>query len=350
MSGHFSEAAGPAAPKVLLIGFSNTAMPTGYATVLKYDFARECPGGEIVRVGLGALQPFAIPPFVRLADRQHGPFSHVLFEVNTSAFAIHPYRTEAIARELLADMVLTTREIGAGPAFLVLYRDFGGKVVVDFNAITRAFCAEYGIPVLDLAEGLIAEVGEHFVRSLVRDGVHTTTHGTRFQAERALPFLLEFVNAPLRPGASPAGKPVRRRFLDLADLLPELRHERVSLSNLELDLVLLGDGQTASLDLGRERLLEGIVHLYHLGGGRADIRLDDREAATVLTSIDRFSYYTRIGVQGFNAFRGERASKVRIDGVRAARDVALDRTPRDGEASPSVRQRLGPLLIAERDD
>ncbi|QLQ20244.1 MAG: hypothetical protein HZT43_19030 [Exiguobacterium profundum] len=51
------------------------------------------PGLQAFRVGLGALQPQVIPPYLRLAADRLGPFSHVLLEINSSAYALHPLST-----------------------------------------------------------------------------------------------------------------------------------------------------------------------------------------------------------------------------------------------------------------
>lgn len=328
-------------PRILLIGFSNTLM-FGYAPRVGQMFFDERPDVEIVRVGLGAQQPHVVPSFIRLAQDLRGPFSHVMLEINTSAFTFHRLSNDALARDLLADIVLTAQEIGAEPGFLILYRDYHGKTTIDFNAITRDFCAHYEIPMLDLAEGLLADRGPEFVRSILRDDVHTTPEGSRFLAEQVAPFMFAHVERTLQPRRPQPRQ--RRSYLDLGGLLPagQPTHS-VEVSKLTLDYAEVAEGASLEIDLGREREAIGLTYLYGPSGGLADLVFGAGGQTPTLASVDAMSHAVRLAVHPFNSFLGARGRTIAITNVRDAPDIAMLRA----EKTPPVRQYIGPLMTIE---
>ncbi|RAH99246.1 hypothetical protein DLJ53_22140 [Acuticoccus sediminis] len=337
-----SKTAGPDdGRKVLVVGFSNTLM-FGYAPRLKQSFMEARDGIDFVRVGLGAQQPHVVPAFIRLAARLHGPFSHVLFEINTSAFTRHPLSSDELAVELLSDIVLTAQEVGAEPGFVILYRDYGDTRTIDFNALTRTFCAAHGVPVLDRAEGLLAERGEPFVRSILRDDVHTTPEGSRFIADEILPFLLDHIERPLT--RRPLTPRFRRGYLDILDRLPTgTAVERMEASNLGLDYAVVNEGETLTVDLGRDVVALGLVYLYGPYGGQADLRFGADSAVQALVSMDRMSHVTRIAVHPFASHRGMTGRTLRVGNLRDLAEVV----PLRGDKTPPVRQYVGPLLTLD---
>lgn len=95
-----------------------------------------------------------MPPILKEAQKQHGPFTHVLLEVTSSVFTQSAFASEEMAKELLSDVIHTVEEMGALPSFLLHYRDHQGKDKIGFEVINKEFCLNYKIPFLDLGEGL----------------------------------------------------------------------------------------------------------------------------------------------------------------------------------------------------
>lgn len=333
-------------PRLLIIGFSNVATRSGFTlpTITRLHEAR--PGLQAFRVGLGALQPQVIPPYLRLAAERLGPFSHVLLEINTSAFAMHPLSTADTGRELLSDILLTVQDIGAEAIFMLHLRRWKGQVHLDFNALTRRFCAELDLPLIDLAEAWIARHGTDQVAAWLRDDVHTTAEGGETMAEALAPFVLDcLARPPWMAGRSLPRPHWRRGVLDTAPVLAGFPLERHDCTDLPLDYVRL-DGADTTLDLGRTVRAQGLVHLFHAAGGRVTVTPDPPGPGTQLATIDPFSYFTRIGVLGFDFYRGQDLRRLAISAPEPAADIALLKGSRE---SP-LRTYLGPVLTLEPAD
>lgn len=155
--------------RLLIIGFSNVATSSGFSipTIERLKSAR--PEVDVFRVGLGAMSPHVIPPYLHLASRNLGPLTHVLLEINTSAYAMHPLATHESGSELLTDILLTVRDIGAEAAMMLHYRRWTRQVHLDFDELIRRFCDELDVPLIDLADGWIARHGSRQVEAWLRD-------------------------------------------------------------------------------------------------------------------------------------------------------------------------------------
>ena len=333
-------------PRLLIIGFSNVATTSGFSlpTIARLKEAR--PGLQAFRVGLGALQPQVIPPYLRLAAERLGPFSHVLLEINSSAFALHPLSTAESGRELLSDILLTVQDIGAEAAFMLHLRRWKGQVHLDFDALIRQFCAELDLPLIDLADGWLARHGPDQVAAWLRDDVHTTAEGGEAMADALAPFVLDCLSrSPWMAGRRLPRPLWRRGVLDTAPALAGLPEEQHDCTDLPLDYVRL-DGADTTLDLGRTVRAQGLVHLFHAAGGRVTLTLDPPGTGLRLATIDPFSYFTRIGVLGFDFFRGRELRRLAISAPEPASDIALLKGSRE---SP-LRTYLGPVLTLEPAD
>ncbi|QEW22345.1 hypothetical protein LA6_004563 [Marinibacterium anthonyi] len=334
-----------ATPRLLIFGFSNVATTSGFClpTIERLDAA--FPGIEVLRVGLGALQPQVAPAYLRMAHDRLGPFTHVLLEINSSAYATHPLSTEAGGRELLADTLLAVREMGADPVFMLHYRRWKVPLALDFNALVRRFCAEADLPLIDLAEGLVDRYGIDAVQGWLRDDTHTTPEGGVVMAEELAPVLRgELARDPWFGDRVLPRPQLRRGSVDLGPLLPDLAVESFECVDLMLPYLRLDKDADVNIDLGETIFAQGLVHLFHPAGGRSLVTVDDAEKPLVLTTIDPFSYYVRIGVLAFDFYRGGDVRRLRISPVDAADDVQLLK----GDRETPTRAYVGPLLTLER--
>ncbi|MEH7830327.1 hypothetical protein [Gemmobacter denitrificans] len=329
--------------RLLIIGFSNVVTTSGFAQPTIARLAETVPGLEVFRVGLGALQPQVIPPYLRLASERLGPFSHVLLEIATSAYATHPLANVAAGQEILADILLTLQEIGAEPAFLLHVRRWTRPVVLDFGGLIRQLCHELDLPLLDLAEGWIAQHGATQVAAWLRDDTHTTAEGGSVMAERLVPFLQEVLaRPPVLAGLRPAPPLWRRRALDLAQMLPDCPSETHDCLDLPQDYVRL-EGRGVTIDPGRVLRVQGLVHLYHAAGGHVSVTPDPPGPGLRVTMIDPLSHFTRIGVLPFDFFRGCDMRRLLVGEPEEAPEIGLVR----GQQERPLRAYLGPLLTLD---
>lgn len=329
--------------RLLIIGFSNVATRSGFSLPTIDRLRSLAPDVEVFRVGLGAQQPHIIPPYLRCAAAKLGPFTHVLFEVNASAFALHPLSTPERGRDLLLDMMLAAREIGADPAFFLHHRRWKAPLHHDFNAQTRQFCEEFGIPLLDMAESWVAEVGADVVASLLRDEVHTTFEGGEVMADRLAPFLMRCLDRVGWFRAVVLPRPVwRRGMLDTAAFLQEHPLERHDCMDLPLDYVRL-ENTDAIVRFGQEQHAQALVHMFHPAGGRMALHLGPTGHCLEVATIDPFSYAPRIGTAAFDFHRGLRVRDIRITPTVEAPDIQLLK----GVVARPLRSYIGPLLTLE---
>lgn len=328
--------------RILIFGFSNVAVLTGFSVPLMDRLTTSHPDVDVVRIGLGALQPHIVPPYLRMAFEQHGPFTDVLFEINASAFPLHPLASEGFARELLLDTIHTAAELGAQFSFVSLYRNWNTEPRIDFNAITETLCAQFNIPYLDLAEKLVAEKGSGFVNGLLRDTAHTTPEGSEFLAERIAAFVTENLDRDQNIDLAQAPLPeFRRHAMDLRNLMPELTQETRECSALALPYTVMSGDDHACIDLGQTVKAMGLSFLYHAGGGHADLVLNEDEKPVRLTSVDPFSYFTRIGVMPFKSYHGTDLRRLKIGQISDAAEVTLLRR----EKTTPPTNYIGPLIV-----
>jgi hypothetical protein len=331
------------ARRLVIIGFSNVATKSGFTMPTIARLRAASPDLEVVRVGLGALQPQVIPPYLREAAARLGPVSHVLFEVNSSAFALHPLAGAESGRELLLDMLLAARDIGADPAFLLHHRRWTAPVRHDFNAQTRQLCRDLDIPLIDLAEAWVAEVGAERIAGLLRDDVHTTAEGGEAMAERLAPFLSRCLERRGWFAARRIPRPVwRRGMLDIAGLLPDRPTERHDCMDLPQWYARLEDS-AAVLRFRRDIHAQALVHLFHPAGGRVDLRIEPGDLQMQVATVDPFSYAVRIGTVALDFYRGLRLRSVAIAPPADAPEIRLVK----GERERPLRTYVGPMLTLD---
>ena len=330
--------------RLLIFGFSNVATKSGFTQPTIDRLAEAAPEIDVRRLGLGALQPQVVPPYLRIAGERMGPFSHVLLEINASAFAMHPLSTEARGREYLADMVMAVHEMGATPIFMLHYRRWNRPVVLDFDDLVRRFCAELDLPLIDLAAGFVARHGQATVEGWLRDDVHTTAEGGAVMAEALAPFLLEQMDRP-RPAPRSLPRPEFRRA-SLDPSLPGRPRDSFDISDMALDFTRLDSGENEVIALDEPLFAQGLVHLFHPAGGRAPVTLSapgQPEAPLTLATIDPHSYVPRIGVLAFDFYRGLPVDRLTIGPTAPADDITLIK----GERGAPLRSYIGPILTLE---
>lgn len=329
--------------RLLIIGFSNVVTTSGFSVPTIRRLGELTPGIEACRIGLGALTPHVIAPYLRLANDRLGPFTHVLLEIASSAYALHPLSTEAAGRELLADILLTVQEMGAEAAFLLHLRRWTRPVVLDFGALIAQLCSELGLPLLDLAQGWIDRVGEAQVSAWLRDETHTTAEGGAAMAEVVAPFLQELMARPPQLPGLRLPRPVwRRGVLDLKDVLGDFPHETFSCLDLPQDYARL-EGREVTIDPGRAVQGLGLVHLFHPAGGHVTVTPDPPGPQQRVTMIDAQSHYPRIGVLPFDFFRGRTLRTLTLAVPQEAPEIRLGR----GQQERPLRSYIGPLLTLE---
>ncbi|WP_156874937.1 hypothetical protein [Sulfitobacter alexandrii] len=330
-------------PKLLIIGFSNVATKSGFSIPTIERLKSGWPGLKAFRVGLGALQPQVIPPYIRTAAETLGPFTHVLLEINSSAYAMHPLSTEENGRELLADILLTVQDCGAEAAFMLHLRHWTRQIYVDFDALVRRFCTELDLPMIDLAEGWIAQHGASQIAAWMRDETHTTKEGGEAMAETLTPFLIDFLNRkPSLTGRSLPRPRMRRGVLPTAPMLAGWPREQHECLGLPLDFARIEEAE-ARIQLGRTVRAQGLVYMFHRAGGRNSVALEPSGEALPLTTIDPNSNVSRVGVLAFDRMRGFDLQGLTISSTEPAEDIHLHK----GVRERPLRIYVGPILTLE---
>ncbi|WBV44030.1 SGNH/GDSL hydrolase family protein [Pseudoroseomonas cervicalis] len=316
-------------PRLLVLGFSNTALNTGYTAPLRRLLGRSHPELEIRVCGLGGLGPQVVPVMFERMHRLHGPFTHVLLEIATSIYARNTPDSREEAEELIADCLNRVAETGARPALLHLLRtDLAGARLPFAQLLTDAAQAQ-GYPVVDLAEGLVARKGRDFALSLLRDTVHTTPEGSLHQAREIAEALGEW----LRMAGSPAGpaRPARRR--QALPLLPHARERDTYVwQDLTCEVALIRAGETLQLQLPEPLLVYGLSFILGPRSGRLDVGLDTTSLS--VPAYDEHCFYRRLGLHLLQPAQQRPRRSITL-----RQDPALPTLPlRRGEADPSPRE------------
>lgn len=195
------------------MGFSNTALNTGYTAPLRRRLAQSHPALEVRVCGLGGLGPQILPVMFDRLHRLHGPFTHVLLEIATSAYATATMDDPAQAADLIADCLNRVAETGARPALLHLLRTDLAGARLPFTALLTQAAEAQGYPVVDLAEGLVAREGRDFALGLLRGPARTPARpasrrprpgaaGSCCRAGRSRPSAAPLAPAARRPAAA----------------------------------------------------------------------------------------------------------------------------------------------------
>ncbi|WP_146343933.1 hypothetical protein [Falsiphaeobacter marinintestinus] len=328
--------------RILVFGFSNVATTAGFSVPLIERMQTSHPDVEMVRVGLGALLPHVVPPYLRVANELLGPFTDVLLEITSSAYSHSRIVTEASGTELLLDCIHAVAEMGARPSFMLHYRNRQGAELLDFEGLTRKLCAEYNIPLLDLAGAMVAEKGVEYMNGLLRDVAHTGEEGSALFAERGQTFLTQMLEQDPKPDLDRVPLPQwRRECMDFSGLMDHMPKAQLECSSLKLPYAVFSENSRATIDLGQSHRVMALPFLFHPGGGHADLSVDGSDPLR-LTSIDPVSYFTRIGAFGFDFYRGREFRTLEIGPVSDAPDVKLLRREK---TKPTLNYIGAPIIM-----
>ncbi len=272
------------------MGFSNTALNTGYTVPLRRLLAQSHTALDVRVCGLGGLGPQVLPVMFDRLHRLHGPFTHVLLEVATSAYATSSPDGPAQAVDLIADCLNRVAETGARPALLHLLRTDLAGARLPFTALLTAAAEAQGYPVVDLAEGLIARKGRDFALGLLRDTVHTTPEGSLYQATATAEALAGWLRQTEPP--SVPKRPLRRRqALSLASYARE--QDRYVWQDLDCVVALLRADETLRVPLAEPLQICGLSYIMGPRSGLLEVRLGERSLS--VPAYDEHCFYQRLG-------------------------------------------------------
>jgi hypothetical protein len=311
----------PQTPRILVLGFSATAQPDGYAAYLRGLLARDHPHIHLHACGLGGLHPLLIPPALDHLQATQGPFTHVLLDIATSIYGNLIARDEAEARAIAQDCLHRPAALGIRPALLVMPRRDLNADAARFTAMLAHAAQEAAAPVLDLTEPLAADP------ALLRDAVHTTPQGSRRATAAIAAALAPWWNDFATPPPAPR-PPAFRRALPLASprdphALP-FDHHGFACHSLALPA-----GQRATLRLSHPVHATGLAFVTDPRAGLMHLDGDCRPLE--IQAYDTHAYYDRLN---FNRLTAPRLATLRIAQDPAMPDIAL----RKGTPDPAPRR------------
>lgn len=321
----------PPRQRLLIFGFSCTSLRQGYATTLLPSLRSTSEHTEVVVSGLGGLGPPVVPFALDRLLAERGPFTHVLLEIGTSIYARTARESEAEATALIHECAHRITAARARPALLLLHRDGLDPQRIRWNDLLRSYCEAHQIPLIDLAEGLIADIGIEGVHSLLRDNVHTTPEGSRVLSDRMLPGILAWLASEDPVPQLDAPEFVRKAH----ELAPHaVATDRFEGNNFAMNCAVLEGGESLSVQFARPLRAFGITFVYGPRSGTFSITLNgDHEFE--FAGYDEFSFYRRIGMRSFGPPQGRWVSSIAIKQRSELPDVQLkagnpDLSPRRG--------------------
>ncbi|MFM2119897.1 MAG: hypothetical protein RL722_1365, partial [Pseudomonadota bacterium] len=235
--------------KLLILGFSVTADPDGFAARVKRKLESRPQGDyNVITCGIGGVNASVLPEIYSQLLRRHNHFDLVVLEIATSILGqkINDWRREGL--NVLYDLCTRIQQGGAKVAFVNLYRDEFDYDFHLYDMMIEAVAARYHIPLLDLGAGLAREQGKAHCRTLIRDAVHTNPEGAEFQALKVQDFILDQCRRPSPQAIVPSPEHMEQ-VLDVAQFNPELTVRPFSRAGQEAHYTELPAGQTCQLSI-----------------------------------------------------------------------------------------------------
>lgn len=263
--------------RILVLGFSVTADPNGFASLL----SPLLPGHEVVVVGIGGIELDPLPALFEDVTCQRGRFDVVLLEVFTSMWGRGAPLLAPAMVDTFHDLANRVQDTGAKLAMVSLYRSDVDYDRDTSDLLAYAIAARFDVPRLDLAGGLIRARGRAFCETLVRDGVHQTADGARFVAEQ----VAAFVSAVMH--AVPLTLPRARNRIVAVKPEAQMRMDR---SGYVFTYAELQEDQSLTLEFPPSQLC-GIAFVSGPTAGQIEVTAGDRRH--VVQCFDRHSYYSR---------------------------------------------------------
>lgn len=332
-----SEAAAPEpAPikrqrRLLVVGFSCTAVTEGFTKYLKEKLAETDPDLDVKLCGFGGLAPPVVSTAMDRMFKQQGPFTHVIMEIATSIYALNTQDTIEAAQDLVDECVERVVKAGAKPAFLLLYRKGFENPKLRFNDVLRQRAEEFGYPVVDLAEGAIKQRGMEFIHSLLVDDVHTNAAGSEFHAEKAIEQLKDWLTDSTAPQRTRAANQRRNSMATSPFSKTVGVFEK---QDYKLEYSLIPEGKSLTIAPLYPIRLFALTFLYGPKTGNIKITTDTGRPFT-LQAYDDTSYYRRMGMRNVGApMKGRLIRQITFEQLPGIPDVKL----RKGVVDPSPRE------------
>ena len=272
--------------KLLVLGFSLTAVQDGYTQPFRERLARSNPELAVDFCGLGGLNPTFVP--IALANiLGKDTYTHVLLEISTSIYGRITTDTDEDIEDLVFDILTLIADHGASVAFAKFFRMGHDYKSQKFDTILDRIAQTYAIPLVNLADGLVDERGIDFAVSTLRDDVHTNASGSEFQAD-ALMAELGVWFASGRPVSVPRPTYLRQIFLPQQD-------DEFAKQNYAFACLKIAEGERLSVEMS-ETLITGMA--YIMGPDSGDFRVGlNGTHDYALTAFDERCYYERIGMR-----------------------------------------------------
>ena len=291
--------------RVLILGFSCVAVPDGFAEKLRIKL-QNSGVKNVFLAGLGGLSPSIIPIAFQKINAQHGPFTHVLLEIGTSIYSENTQDNAEQARDLAFECLHQVSVTGAKPAVVLLYRQSMQPFVVNWNDVVSQVCEQYAVPVVNLAEQLVASRGIDFVNSLLRDNVHTSEAGSEYQAAE----IFEQLNDWFSGSAAPQMVPRPRHFRKSISLA-HFGETRGLFSKQHYCFEYAKIRTSESLVVKFMMPVRGIAFTFIFGPWAGDIQVTiDNSRPFVVHAVDERSYYERLGMRNFSILPGRSLSRI----------------------------------------
>lgn len=264
--------------KILILGYSVTAERPGLVGLAK-DTLELRYNAEVVKVGLGGLQPYHARYLFPQIIEDHAPDILILDQA-TPAFRNFYSDQKDYLRSLLSTLRICSEQ-GIRLAMIDFPRtdvDYSNDWVSDCH---DRVCTELGIPYrrVPLTDGIL------------RDEVHTTEYGSRFYAD----ILLEVVPLAqqINPDPDYFNDVPYYSAVRVADIAPNSQIHTVDRGGYSTDLVEIPAGETLTIPLDPPQRVCGFTAMMGPRTGVLEV-----EAGTIKrrqATYDQFCYYERMG-------------------------------------------------------
>lgn len=282
--------------KILILGFSVTADPSGFAPRVKSYLSR-IPGLEIDICGIGGGNVLIMPPIFDQLSAKSGPYDFVFLELATSVYGSKQSNWSECLN-LLYDLLSRVQSTGARIGLINLYRsDYEYQFHV-FDMIIESIAMRYNLALLDKAMGLERDLGPEFCKSLLRDVVHTNVLGAMTQADWVSDFIQKSIVSIIPQHLLPLPK-YQASFLTFSSN-PKVHPKELfkyKRAGLELDCMILNEDESCSLLLPEEAIVYGISFCRHSLCGKIQLNYGHQTKNIDVMMYDQNSYYTHFGFQ-----------------------------------------------------
>lgn len=264
--------------KILVLGFSVTAERPGFVGLAK-DTLEQRHNAEVVKVGLGGLQPYHARYLFPQIIADHDP-DILILDHATPAFR-NFYNDQADYRNSLLSILRECYERRIRVAVI----DFP-RTDVDYDTDWVSKCHERISSALKIPYLRIP-----VTEGVLRDEVHTTEFGSRFYADA----LLRIVPLAVEPDVEPAyfeGVP-RYGSVKIADILPDEATTTIDRGGYATDMITIPARKTLTIPFASPQHIGGFTTL--MGPRTGTLELQFSTVTRRQMAYDQFCYYERMG-------------------------------------------------------